>query len=203
MWNKTEQRMKPLIRFVILFSILLTGCNRHAGDIRLEQALTFAGENRSELEKVLDRYASDSADSLKYRAARFLIENMPGYHYYEGEELDKHAIYFYVLGKSKKQPGLILDSLNSISGRYYRFRDVTRLYSNKLPGDGAYPLRAALPQAAQKQDRLPVRIFLDEVGVLGLDGTGQSREDRFPRPEYGRYCILRRGIFSSLQTRLK
>lgn len=70
MWNKTEQRMKPLIRFVILFSILLTGCNRHAGDIRLEQALTFAGENRSELEKVLDRYASDSADSLKYRAAR-------------------------------------------------------------------------------------------------------------------------------------
>ena len=110
--------MKFLTRFIILVSVLLTGCNRHAGDIRLEQALAFAGENRNELEKVLNRYASDPADSLKYRAARFLIKNMPGYHYYEGEELDKHAIYFDVLGKSKKQPGSILDSLNNISGRF-------------------------------------------------------------------------------------
>ncbi|MDR0393691.1 MAG: transglutaminase-like domain-containing protein, partial [Tannerella sp.] len=47
---------------------------------RLEQALDFAGENRMELEKVLKHYSSNPADSLKYRAARFLIENMP-YHY--------------------------------------------------------------------------------------------------------------------------
>mgnify|MGYP001164469204 CR=1 FL=1 len=43
----------------------------------LEIALQQAGENRVELEKVLSRYQIDPADSLKYRAACFLIENMP------------------------------------------------------------------------------------------------------------------------------
>ena len=45
----------------------------------LEIALQQAGENRVELEKVLSRYQIDPADSLKYRAACFLIENMPYY----------------------------------------------------------------------------------------------------------------------------
>jgi hypothetical protein len=45
---------------------------------RLEQALKSAGKNRTELEKTLSHYSANSADSLKYCAARFLIENMPG-----------------------------------------------------------------------------------------------------------------------------
>lgn len=108
--------------FIILFLIVIflnnVCCESNKEDIAMQQALSIAGDNRVELEKVLHRYASNPADSLKYRAARFLIENMPGYYYYEGEALDKHAIYFDVLGKSKKQPGLILDSLNNISGRF-------------------------------------------------------------------------------------
>ena len=40
----------------------------------MEYALEFAGENRGELEKVLEHY-NDSG--LKQDAARFLIENMP------------------------------------------------------------------------------------------------------------------------------
>jgi hypothetical protein len=45
---------------------------------RLEQALTLAGKNRAELEKTLAHYSQNRADSLKYRAACFLIENLPG-----------------------------------------------------------------------------------------------------------------------------
>lgn len=52
---------------------------------RLERALEFAGENRGELEKVLVHY-KDSG--LKLDAARFLIENMPAYYSYKGDELD-------------------------------------------------------------------------------------------------------------------
>ncbi len=52
---------------------------------RLEYALDFAGTNRIELEKVLQHY-TDSG--LKYKAACFLIENMPHYYFYEGKELD-------------------------------------------------------------------------------------------------------------------
>lgn len=48
-------------------------------------ALDFAGENRKELEKVLDYYAEDPQ---KLEAARFLIRNMPRYYGYEGWRLD-------------------------------------------------------------------------------------------------------------------
>lgn len=41
----------------------------------LERALFLAGDNRQELEQVLEHFKSDS---LKYKAACFLIENMPG-----------------------------------------------------------------------------------------------------------------------------
>jgi hypothetical protein len=48
---------------------------------KLENALKEAGENRAELEKILDFYKSTPKDSLKYKAAVFLIENLP-YRYY-------------------------------------------------------------------------------------------------------------------------
>jgi hypothetical protein len=40
--------------------------------------LQLAGKNRKELEKVLKYYGKNPADSLKLRAAKFLIVNMPG-----------------------------------------------------------------------------------------------------------------------------
>ena len=54
----------------------------------LEFALRVAKNNRRELEKVLYYYQKNLADSLKYKAACFLIENMPYYSYTYGEELE-------------------------------------------------------------------------------------------------------------------
>lgn len=71
---------KILIGGLIL--CLLAACSDNK---RLEQALQFAGENRGELEKVLDFYKHDGE---KYAAARFLIENMPHYYAYRGEAVD-------------------------------------------------------------------------------------------------------------------
>ena len=45
----------------------------------LENALQQADDNRSELEKVLMHFSQTPIDSLKYRAACFLIANMPGH----------------------------------------------------------------------------------------------------------------------------
>lgn len=53
---------------------LLTSC--HKGDDQLEQIYRLAGDNRPELEETLARYAQNPGDSLKYRAADFLIRNM-------------------------------------------------------------------------------------------------------------------------------
>lgn len=70
-------------KWILLTCILGAGCSMP----RLEKILDRSGENRPELEKVLKYYSEVSADSLKYRAACFLIENMPGHGWYEGEEL--------------------------------------------------------------------------------------------------------------------
>ncbi len=45
----------------------------------LETSLEQAGKNRTELEEVLTHFSRLPEDSLKYKAARFLIENMPGH----------------------------------------------------------------------------------------------------------------------------
>lgn len=71
-----------------LFIILLffVAC-QSADDKKLEQALKLAGDNRSELEKVLNHYRDDS---LKLEAARFLIRNMPGHGSYAGKEIEAY-----------------------------------------------------------------------------------------------------------------
>ena len=63
-----------LFYYIILFSLFLNSCQQKPD--YLEEALQAAGENRQTLEKVLEHYGKNSEDSLKYRAARFLIENM-------------------------------------------------------------------------------------------------------------------------------
>ncbi|MEI6865147.1 hypothetical protein [Flavicella sp.] len=49
----------------------------------LELTLKESGDNRPELEKVLDYYSTIPADSLKYKAAVFLIENMRNHKSYK------------------------------------------------------------------------------------------------------------------------
>ena len=68
----------------MMLCLLLLSCSDKNNE--LESALHYAGTNRAELEKVLRYY---EGDSLKYRAAVFLIENMP-YHF--GYDLNNQQI---------------------------------------------------------------------------------------------------------------
>lgn len=67
--------------FISLLILFLVSCE--AGKTNLEYALNLAGKNRSELEKVLEYYRKETSDSLKLKAAIFLIENMPGHYSYK------------------------------------------------------------------------------------------------------------------------
>lgn len=67
----------------LLFITLLVACSKYNG--RIMYTLEYAGSNRVELEKVLEHYKDSN---LKYRAACFLIENMPKYYSYKGWLLD-------------------------------------------------------------------------------------------------------------------
>lgn len=108
---------------VILIVYALSACTAVPG--RLEQALEFAGSNRAELEKVLRHY---EGDTLKYRAARFLIENMPHcYSYRQGGEMD-----------SVKRVRTYTNSFGQLDEKYIRrwggfdYRSLPKVYDARI-----------------------------------------------------------------------
>lgn len=102
----------------------------------LEAALRIAKGNRTELEKVLRHYQQDPADSLKYRAACFLIENMPFYSYEDGEQLEKYKVYYAWLkqihGKTAEQIGDSVIKTFGPIGKLERKRDIQEVDSAYL-----------------------------------------------------------------------
>ena len=102
--------MKKIILFISI--IAFTCCSKD--DIKLNSALELAGENRVELEKVLNHYKADPADSLKYKSAVFLIENMPGKYSYKGKAIEKKTEAFGYLEKETDSiPANIVNNANS------------------------------------------------------------------------------------------
>lgn len=77
----SQLNMRHLILFITFFVIL--SCSKV--NERLTFALEQSGKNRPELEKVLNHYKNDS---LKYKSAVFLIENMPYYSYEVSPQID-------------------------------------------------------------------------------------------------------------------
>lgn len=78
--------MKLLYTSIVV--LLLLSCTKQ--DAGLELAFKMAGKNRAELEKVISHYAADPADSLKLKAAKFLITNMPWHYSYGGEYMEEY-----------------------------------------------------------------------------------------------------------------
>ncbi len=91
--------------FVIIF-ITLNSC-QFKMDKELTDALEFSGENKTELLKVLDHYKKPP-DSLKYKAAIFLIKNMQNHSTYCGEGLKTYDLFFESI-----KPLWRTDSLNA------------------------------------------------------------------------------------------
>lgn len=78
--------MKQTTVYILL--LLLTACQSKD---RLDMALEYAGDNRKELEKVLEHYRGDE---MKYRAARFLIENMVGHTGHDSTDVRKFQPFY-------------------------------------------------------------------------------------------------------------
>lgn len=103
------------IYLFILFIILFLACSQNQEEVMLEQALQFAGPNRSELEKVLEHYADDS---LKLEAAKFLIRNMPRHYSYVDTAIVvsySRAVDSIIMSMRDIPHHVIRDSINAIS----------------------------------------------------------------------------------------
>lgn len=88
-------------RLVLLCVWMWLGVLLYGQSSDLEKALSAAGENRPELEKVLQHYKKNESDSLKWKAACFLIENMPPHYTYVGTAVDT---FYSAMGKVFKNP---------------------------------------------------------------------------------------------------
>ena len=117
-WILENVFMMKQIFYVSLLCVVLPSCNRKS---RLEYALEFAGANRAALEKVLHHYAQDT---LKYKAACFLIENMPYYYSYRSDQLSHYHRELYPAAVEMGYDGV--EALNRLAGRYGQF-DATQL----------------------------------------------------------------------------
>lgn len=103
-----------IIATLCLLSVACT--ERHAS---LERALRYAGDNRAELEKVLAHYASDPADSLKLRAAQYLIENMPYHRSYPADVYHDYCTKMDSLFRnSEKGDTLVAAKASAISAEF-------------------------------------------------------------------------------------
>lgn len=72
--------------------IFIFSCNENINihSNKLETALKASKTNRSELEKVLQHYSNNPKDSLKLKAAEFLISNMTYHRSLCGDYIDRH-----------------------------------------------------------------------------------------------------------------
>jgi hypothetical protein len=101
----------------------------------VEQALKQSGDNRSELEKVLLHYSQNPADSLKYRAACFLIGNMPLHFSYRSAMIDTFKTANRLAGR--KQTGL-KEALEELANRHGSLSraEAEKVYDVHVAGSG-------------------------------------------------------------------
>jgi len=118
------EKCRTYIRFIFILALFLLGW-RYIGrcfivekkQSSLEIALQSVENNGRELSKVLRHYQKCPADSLKYKATCFLIENMPFYFYSDGEQLENYKSYYVWLKPSKgKTSEQVADSVKKVFG---------------------------------------------------------------------------------------
>lgn len=81
--------MYRILLYIISVTVLfLCSCKMQTAETGVEEALSKAGGNRKELFQVIRHY-QDSGDSLKLKAALFLIENMADKYYLTGNLINE------------------------------------------------------------------------------------------------------------------
>ena len=83
-------KQQPIIIFILIIAVF-TGCTKVQlpESPELKKAIELAGENGSELQKLIKHYAIHPEDSLKLKAAVFLIENMDAHYSHQSQQWEQ------------------------------------------------------------------------------------------------------------------
>lgn len=85
-----------IILYILFLVFFIFSCS-NSNQSELERSLNFAKGNRVQLEMVINHYSSNPADSLKLKAAYYLIENMQYYYTIKSKKLDSYKSEIYLL----------------------------------------------------------------------------------------------------------
>ncbi len=146
------------MRTILLLLVGLSfSCSHYSSEI--EDVLKQAGDNRRELEKVLKYYRKHPTDSLKLRAAEFLIANMPGKYseYYEGPWNDVATVNLRWSSSSDKQ--MVLDTYRL--GEPVRKDDIRHITAEYLINNIELAFKVWQEQPWGKD--IPFDIFCEEI----------------------------------------
>ena len=82
-------KMKNFQLIIFFLSCLLSVLFSCQSNDHIESILQYSGENRNELEKIINHYSQNEEDSLQLKVAFFLIENMPGHYYLTNSMMER------------------------------------------------------------------------------------------------------------------
>lgn len=106
--------MKKILIF-IASCLSFVSC-RYSGDVRT--ALRLAGDNREELEKVLEHYRQEDRHGLKYKAAEYLIGNMTFHQSYPAGPYMEYAREVDSLFLNEKDQRTLKQEICRVSDKY-------------------------------------------------------------------------------------
>jgi hypothetical protein len=119
--------------FIIFSSIIIASCSHGDHERKLRSVLEQAGANKEELQKVIDHYKKNPADSMKLRAAYFVIENMPGHFSYDTSYLYRYRPVIEKI-KTLRENGLPMDVIklrvNPVMDSLIAKYPLSNVYSN-------------------------------------------------------------------------
>lgn len=148
-----------LIALLLLFFSCSGGNGTHSPAIA--RALTEAGANKGEIKRVLAHYSKDSPDSLKLKAAIFLLENM-----YLHYSISDTAYRTYSTAILQKTMPISTPALDSLWNRHHKIRKTKDLEHIKAVDlirdiDEAFAIR----EQSLWKDSIDFETFLHYCGV--------------------------------------
>lgn len=94
--------------YIWVFVVIISSCSSD-----IDFSLNLAGENKKELENVLAHFENDP-NSLKYKAARFIIENLPYHSSFCGDNIELYNNAYIAMATSAVEfrDGMFLRDFN-------------------------------------------------------------------------------------------
>jgi len=125
--------VNPFLLLKILLLFFACACTRDI-PFGVKKTLDLAGENRQELERVLEHYRQNDSDSLKLKATRFLIENMPGHVSYDSTSLDRYRPVIDTINAMRSRGlslGVIKEKVNPLMDSLITVYPLADVYSKR------------------------------------------------------------------------